>query len=85
MMQPKTLLAKIPLGLQRYVLAVSSVAVALGISLFLYNNKFEGVEFPQQCNHRDGGPTVHPGGYCVSTLSCGSWLAVGKIGLIEQL
>jgi len=39
-------LAKIPLGLQRYGLAVSSVAVALGISLFLYNNKFEGVEFP---------------------------------------
>jgi PAS domain S-box-containing protein len=39
-------LAKIPLGLQRYGLALSSVAVALGLSLFLYNNKFEGVEFP---------------------------------------
>src|SRR5262245_6845773 len=46
MTRVKPFLAKIPLGLQRYGLAVSSVAVALGLSLFLYNNKFEGVEFP---------------------------------------
>jgi PAS domain S-box-containing protein len=46
MTRAKPFFAKIPLGLQRYGLAVSSVAVAFGISLFLYNNKFEGVEFP---------------------------------------
>jgi PAS domain S-box-containing protein len=39
-------LPKIPLVLQRYGLAISSVAVAFGISFSLYNNKFEGVEFP---------------------------------------
>ena len=39
-------LPKIPLVLQRYGLAISSVAVAFGISLSLYNNKFEGIEFP---------------------------------------
>jgi len=46
MARGKTFSAKIPLELQRYGLAVSSVAIAFGISLFLYNNKFEGVEFP---------------------------------------
>ena len=46
MTRAKSILAKIPLGLQRYGLAVSSVAVALGLSLVLYANKFEGVEFP---------------------------------------
>jgi len=46
MTQAKPLLAKVPLVVQRYGLAVLSVAVALGISLFLYNHRFEGVEFP---------------------------------------
>src|SRR5215813_2222359 len=32
--------------LQRYGLAVSSVAIALGIGLFLFHHKVEGVEFP---------------------------------------
>src|SRR5215813_12514352 len=41
-----SLLSKIPLVMQRYGLDVSSVAAALGISLVLYNQKFEGVEFP---------------------------------------
>lgn len=40
------LLSKIPAGVQRYGLAPSSVAAALGISLFLYNQKFTGIEFP---------------------------------------
>ncbi len=42
----KSFLAKIPAVVQRYGIAVSSVAAALGISLTLYNQKFEGVEFP---------------------------------------
>jgi hypothetical protein len=42
----KSILSKIPLGLQRYGLAVSSVAVALGISRFLFHYKIEGIEFP---------------------------------------
>lgn len=46
MTQAKRFLPRIPLLLQRYGLAVSSVAAALGISLFLYNQKFEGVESP---------------------------------------
>src|SRR5262249_17806138 len=46
MTRAKTILAKIPLGLRRYGLAVSSVAIALGISRLLFQYKIEGVEFP---------------------------------------
>jgi PAS domain S-box-containing protein len=42
----KSFLSRIPPAVQRYGLAVSSVAAALGISLFLYNHQFEAVEFP---------------------------------------
>ena len=46
MTRAKGIWTKIPLRPQRYGLAVSSVAVALGLSLVLFNNKFEGAEFP---------------------------------------
>lgn len=46
MTRANVFLSKIPLVLQRYGLAVSSVAGALVLSVFLYNRKFEGVEFP---------------------------------------
>ena len=46
MMWPKSLLPKIPVVVERYGLAVLSVAAALAFSLFLYNHKFEGIVFP---------------------------------------
>ena len=42
----KPLLPKIPLGVQRYGLAVSSVALALGIALLLSSHGVQNVEFP---------------------------------------
>jgi len=42
----KASLAKIPSPIQRYGLAVLSVAIALGIALFLERYQFRGVEFP---------------------------------------
>lgn len=45
MTRTKTFLPKVPV-VQQYGLAVLSVAVALGISLFLSNHKIESVEFP---------------------------------------
>jgi hypothetical protein len=42
----KSVLSKIPPVMQRYGLAILLVAAALGIGLFLYNPKFEAVEFP---------------------------------------
>jgi len=42
----RRLFSKVPLVVQDYGLAVLSVGVALGISLFLANYKIEGVEFP---------------------------------------
>jgi len=42
----RTLLSKIPSVVWHYGLAVLSVGVALGISLFLTSHKIEGVEFP---------------------------------------
>ena len=46
MTQETHLLSKIRSILFRYGLAVVSVATALGINLFLFNRKIEGVEFP---------------------------------------
>lgn len=46
MTQAKPFLPKVPLVVQRYGLAVSSVAVALGLSFFLYDHKFQGIVFP---------------------------------------
>jgi PAS domain S-box-containing protein len=46
MTQIKRLLPKIPLLVQRYGLAVSSVALALGIALFLSGHGINDVEFP---------------------------------------
>jgi signal transduction histidine kinase len=46
MTQTKRYLPGVPLVVQQYGLAVLSVAVALGISLFLSNHKIENVEFP---------------------------------------
>jgi len=46
MTQTKPLLPKISLVIQRYGLAVSSVAVALGIALFLSKSGIKDVEFP---------------------------------------
>jgi PAS domain S-box-containing protein len=46
MTQASPFLPKIPLVLQRYGLAVSSVAIALGISLFLSSHNIKEVEFP---------------------------------------
>ena len=42
----KPLLPKIPLGVQRYGLAASSVALALGIALLLSSHSIQNVEFP---------------------------------------
>src|SRR5215467_12273122 len=39
-------LTRIPSAIQNYGLAFLSVGVALGISLFLFSYKIEGVEFP---------------------------------------
>ena len=46
MTQETHLSSKIRSILLRYGLAVVSVATALGINLFLFNRKIEGVEFP---------------------------------------
>jgi PAS domain S-box-containing protein len=46
MTQTKPLLPKMPLVVQRYGLAVSSVALALGIALFLSSHNMKNVEFP---------------------------------------
>jgi PAS domain S-box-containing protein len=46
MTRPNPVLPKIPPVVQRYGLAVASVAVALGISLFLSSQNIEGIEFP---------------------------------------
>src|ERR1700722_16124951 len=46
MLRQRPLLAKIPAAIQRYGLAVSSVAVALGVAIFLERHHFTGVEFP---------------------------------------
>lgn len=42
----KPSLAKIPAAIQRYGLAVLSVAIALGSALLLTRYQFRGVEFP---------------------------------------
>ena len=42
----KPLLSRIPTAVQRYGLAIFSVAVATGINNFLYHFQFQGVEFP---------------------------------------
>jgi PAS domain S-box-containing protein len=46
MTQGQRLLSRIPSAVQRYGLAILSVAIALGLSRFLFNYKVEGVEFP---------------------------------------
>jgi len=46
MTREEPLLRNIPPLLQRYGLAILSVAIALGFGLFLANYKVEGVEFP---------------------------------------
>ena len=46
MTQGQRLLSKIPSAVQRYGLAILSVAIALGLSRFLFSYKIEGVEFP---------------------------------------
>src|SRR5215469_7874249 len=42
----KSLLSRIPSSVQRYCLAIVSVAIALGLNLFLFNRKVQSVEFP---------------------------------------
>src|SRR5262249_38224406 len=42
----KRLLSKIPLVVQRYGLALSSVALALGIALFVSSHNINGIELP---------------------------------------